>query len=364
MRLILFLLACACAAQDLPSAARDLARKILAKAPADTITLSVKNNSTLDAAQAASVRNTLERETARRGSRVTDVQVTLSETLRSYVWAADIRRGEERETAIVSIPRLAPPVESASAGAFVIDKKLIWEQQQPMLDVYAADGMTLVLEPSGVSVYEGGQLRAALPAPEPRPVTRDPRGMLAISEDTFRAALPGVLCRGVWRPLPVMQCSASAEPWPLAGGPATLAEGKNYFTRGTMPPFYSSAISGASGASFWVQASIDGRAQIFDAASTAVSSVSGWGSDMASAATSCGEPPAILVTQAGSLAEPDAIQPFRIASGRAVPAGDRVEFGGPVTALWSQPDGSVLAVIHNLKTRRYAAYTLAITCGH
>ena len=79
--------------------------------------------------------------------------------------------------------------------------------------------------------------------------------------------------------------------------------------------------------------------------------------------TSCGAPAALLATQAGSLAEPDAIQPFRIAGGRAVPAGDRVEFAGPLTALWAQSNGGVLAVVHNLKTGRYAAYTLAITCS-
>jgi hypothetical protein len=352
VRSLLFLLACACAAQDLPSAARELARKIAAKAPGDTISLTLHNNSSLDTAQIATVRRALEADPARRGSRTADVTVTLSENLRSYVWSAEIRRRDDRETAIVSIPKLPAPLD-APAGAITLERKLLREQDAPILDAYAAEGALLVLEPAAVAVYEAGQLRASAPIPEPHPVARDPRGKLEIQQDTFRAYLAGIVCRGVWRPSLVMQCAPGSDLWPIEGGPATLASGRNFFTRGSLPPYY----SGAATDGLWVQASTDGRAQIFDASLRPIASINGWGSDIVAAGGSC--PSAVLVTQPSGEDEPDSVQPVRIQNGRAIPAGDRLEFSGPVTAMWP----GVIVIARNAKTGRYAAYSLAVTCS-
>jgi len=48
-----------------------------------------------------------------------------------------------------------------------------------------------------------------------------------------------------------------------------------------------------------------------------------------------------------------------------VPSGNTLEFGGPVMALHSDPEGnSARAIVHNLKTGNYEAYVVTATCGN
>ena len=44
---------------------------------------------------------------------------------------------------------------------------------------------------------------------------------------------------------------------------------------------------------------------------------------------------------------------------------EAVDFPGPVTALWpsTMGNGGVLAVVHDLSSKRYAAYLLTLDCS-
>jgi hypothetical protein len=58
------------------------------------------------------------------------------------------------------------------------------------------------------------------------------------------------------------------------------------------------------------------------------------------------------------------VRAFEIPDREPVEVGPAAEFPGPVTALWPSAEGrSAIAVAKNLKTGRFDAFELAITCG-
>jgi len=344
---VLFFLAAFCSAQDISSPARDLARKIRQ----DVSSLTVRNLSSLPAAAVADITRTLETELRVRANRPgASVNVTLSENVKSYLWVAEIRRGEDREVAMLAVDRLGVP--PAYLPPVTIGKKLLWEQEKPILDAATVDSILIVLDPTSVSFYRDRQLTQSLPIPGWKPMPRDPRGRLVMERDSFRAFLPGTICTGSLSPA-AMSCGESNAPWPLDGAAAALAPGRNYFTA----PRLGSFLSAASLPQFQIVAGLDGRARVYDGAFREVSLVSGWGSDIAAIENGCAQ---ILATRPGDAGEPDAVQAYDI-SGRS--ASDPATFPGPVVALWrSARKGEAVAVARNAETGRYAAYSLAVTC--
>jgi len=334
-------MAALCSAQDLSSYARDLARKI--NRP-DIVNLTVRNSSSLPETQAADVKRAMEAELrfrARPGVEGPSVQVTLSENVEGYLWVAEISKAEQRDVVFLNVPRPAgTPVPPAAAVS--IEKKLIWEQEKPILDVAMVNDLLVVLDPMAVTFYRNRQLMSSFPISKPMP--RDPRGRLVVEGDTFRAMLPGIVCSGTSQ---AMNCAEGA-----SGG---MTAGRNYFTEPPLPPFYSSAtlLSGLR-----MLAGVDGRTRLYDNSLREVRAMEGWGSDIAAADSPCRSGRQILATKAGDQTEPDAIQSYEFVDQRVVASGDPVTFPGPVTALWP-----TIAVARNTETGRYGAYSLAITCS-
>ena len=64
------------------------------------------------------------------------VEVVLSESLREYVWTAEIVIGsDEKKVALVSLPRSPTGTQFAAALPMVLKTTLLFAQEQPMLDV-------------------------------------------------------------------------------------------------------------------------------------------------------------------------------------------------------------------------------------
>ena len=170
--------------------------------------MTVRNASSLPDSAAPEVKRVLETELRPRprpdGSTVT---VTLSERLREFLWVAEIQRGEERDVVMLEVTRFDAP----AAQKLAIEKRLLWEQDRPILDVAIAGSLLIVLEPSGVFFYRNRSLVSSLPISSARPIPRDPRGWLEVTNDAFRAFLPGMVCSGVVESLP---------PSPAPRGPA------------------------------------------------------------------------------------------------------------------------------------------------
>ena len=321
-------------AQDWSAPARELARKV---GRPDVISVTVRNVSSLPETDAVAARRAIESElharTRQEGSIVT---VTLSENVQSYLWVAEVLRGAEREVVMVNVAR---PDTPTSKQPLTVDKKLLWEQEKPILDTTTSGSLLIVLDTTGVVFYREGQLVSSMPISIPPP--RDPRGRLDVSGDAFRALLPGAVCAGTISP-PSMTCSESTG--------SGLVAGRNYFAG--PPPYYSIAIlpEGRIGAG------VDGRARLADI------SISDWGSDIATIESGCGSGRQVLASKPTDASEPDAVQAYEVTGARVTAAGEPAQFPGPVTALWSSGKQAV-AVTRIPDTGRYAAYSLSISCG-
>jgi hypothetical protein len=370
--LLFFIPSGAHAADDVNGAAHDLARQTAAFAsPGEPVSVEYRNVSSLGPAGIGQARGAFEAALKEAGLRVSDVapvaelRLTLSER---QVWMAAWKR--------------AAPAAAASPG-MALDRKLVWEQEEQILDVaFPAAGM-LVLSPSKVTLYtprENGpwEPRQAVPLSPGKPWPRDVRGRLRVTGASFQAFLPGVECGGAVEPSLSIECRAGDQPWVLESGShatllANFAATRNYFDgrvataaglRKTIAaPFYSAASAAEQGRPLWLLAMLDGRTQIFDAWLETVGAIASWGSDIAGTEASCGGGSQVLATRPAGAGDPDAIQAFAIVNRAALPLTAPVEFAGPVTALWPLSATSALAVVRDPLTGRYAAYVITVVCG-
>ncbi|HEY1203112.1 MAG: hypothetical protein ABSH46_07740 [Bryobacteraceae bacterium] len=344
---LVLMLAVSAAAQTLADSARALAHKIAtALTPGELVQLTVRNASSLAASDFAPARQALEAELHSRGAATegATVSVTLSENGLGYLWVAEILRAGKREAAILE--RAPAPDAQAAAASPLLVKKPLWEQEARILDIAPSEGGLAILDPSGISLYhqEDGRWNRVKQTPVefPKPEPRDLRGRLALRSGEWAAFLPG---------------AESGPEWPLEIGNARIWGSRNYFTAPNLPPFFSAARAGDG----WVLAGIDGRAQLFSAALEPLSAFAGWGSDVAR--IEFGRGGLVLATKAGESDEPDEVQAFEIVERQAVAVGAPVEFLGPVMEMheWADGTGSAVVISRNLKTGRYAAFTLTVS---
>src|SRR5208337_3675437 len=146
-------------ASSLGDAARQLARKIVATAGPGAFALEVTNRSSVDEKSVREVRSALESElhvegvhTAKAEQAMGAIEVVLSESLREYVWTAEILIGsDEKKVAIVSLPR------SPTAMPIVLRTTLLFAQERPMLDLALVEmpggPRLLVLDDGMVAIY-------------------------------------------------------------------------------------------------------------------------------------------------------------------------------------------------------------------
>jgi hypothetical protein len=381
----------AAAADDPAAAARELARQTAALAgKGASVTVALRNASSLDPMATAQVRAAFELALEEAGAVASPIapaveaSLTLSENPSQYLLVEVARKGEERQVWIAAWKRNGAPggAPSPAAGAVALEKKLVWEQDEPILDAAFAAAGTLVLSPSKIILSTrtagGPEQPKAVSITPARPQPRDPRGRLRVNGKSFQAYLPGTMCSGTADAGITVACHASEEPWVLESGSrdillAGFAPARNYFdgqvvtqtgVRKTVPPFFSAASVEDQGRTWWVLALANGRAQLFDAALEAAGDLPAWGSDIAGADARCGAGPQVLATQPGDRGEPDAVQAFTLVNRSARAIAPPVSFAGPVTALWPSGGNAVLAVARDLRTGRYAAYVVSVVCGN
>jgi len=256
----------------------------------------------------------------------TDAQLTISENatsgllveeFRGQVWIATFRRAA-----------------GALPGSAAIETRLLWEQEEPILDVAALEEGFLVLTPTGILQTSNKQRVRITPS---RPWPRDLRGRLKVTGAAVEVTLPGVSCSGTWSPELTLHCGPGSD----------LVAGRNYFS--AKVSFYTAATAD----NWTLLALTEGTTGIFNAAFERVGTINGWGSDIAAASVRCGGAPVVLATRPGE--GRDAIQAYAIVNRSAKAIGQAVEFAGPVTALWPG-----VAVVKN---GSYRAYAISIVCG-
>ena len=391
--LLFFLAPGATAADDLIGAARELALKTAAFAGrGEPVSVTWRNAGSPGSLEFNQARGAFEDAVREAGGRVTEVapvaeaHLTLSENQTQYLMVEEIRqlgqipKGDDRQVWIAAWRRAETAAHGNIAPGVTLEKKLVWEQNEPILDAVFPGGNLLVLSPGKVTLYarQNGQWepRQSVPLMSVKPQPRDVRGHLRLNGANFQAYLPGLLaCSGSLEPELVMDCRPTDEPWVLESGSramllASFSPARNYFDgrvttqtglRKTVAPFFSAASVEEQGRQLWLLAMVDGSTRIFDSGFDSVGGIAGWGSDIAGTEARCGTGFQVLATKAGD--ESDTLRAFTVVNRVPAPLTAPVEFPGPVTALWPAGAGSVLAVAHDLATNRYAAYLIAVVCG-
>lgn len=355
-------------------AVRELAGKIVTiTGSLEEVSLTIRNLSSFTPAEVADVRRGLEAEL--HGIRFTNksdggarIDVTLSENLDKRLWIADIRRGESRDVVMV-----VRALTSASAlrdveAPLTLQKKLLLDQADPILDLALIESEMLVLEPTRVACYrrkdERWEMRQSLPLPERLASSRDARGRLILEKESFSVYLPGVFCTGAAGGTLSLECKPREARWPFEFGSAELAKGKNFFSPKNLPAFFSAAATEGQGNVFWILAGVDGRTLLFDKSLAAIGSLGGWGSEIAGVESGCGRGRQVLATLRVDSLESEVVQAFEFVNRHAAAVSPPLELPGLVTAFWpSAGRDSAYAVARNIKTGRYAAFQISVVCG-
>jgi hypothetical protein len=383
----LFLIPRSCsAADDLSAAARELAGKTVAfLGTRGPVTVSYRNRSSLPESQLEQVRSVFESSVPAAGQApegsLPDIRLTLSENARQYLLIEETHKDEQSQTWTVSWNRAL--AANASVPSLSLERKLIWEQSEPILDLAVWDGGMIVLSPSRVTLYQrqGNQwmLRQEVMVQPPHPAPRDPRGRLRRNGTRIEVFLPGVACHGDAADTLALNCRLSNDPWVLESGKYTLllahfVADRNYFdgnvvlqdgARKMLAPFYSMAAAEDAGGTLWLLAQLDGQTEIFNAAWEPVAAIPSWGSDLLGVNGSCGVQ--VLATRPHgegiSSGQQDALQAFAIANHAAVRESAPLPFAGAITALWPASSSSAMVIVHDPADRNYAAYVVTLVCG-
>ena len=202
---LLLLAPSAWAADDLNGAAAFLARKTAAFAGrGEAVSLSYRNISSLGSADLAQLRTIFEATLRDAGSRPVDsasgaeARIFLSESDSQYLLVEETRRGEERQVWFASWPRAS--VALAKGGGLSLDRKQVWQQVEPILDIAFPPAGMLVLSPSRMSLYDRAndswKLRQSVPLTPMKPWPRDLRGRIHATGGAFEVFLPGMTCNG------------------------------------------------------------------------------------------------------------------------------------------------------------------------
>jgi hypothetical protein len=376
----------ATAADDVGSAARELARKTAAFAgKGAAVAVTWRNLSSLESA-AAQARTAFEAALQEAGVRAGDtapaveMRVTVSENAAQVLLVAEASRGEEHEVWIAGWKR--SETTAAVPAGVSLEKELLWEQAEPILDIAFPPAGMLVLSPSDVSLYarNGTQWEAQrMVALEPaKPWPADLRGRLRLKGGNFEALLPGMACDGTTAPALSADCHASDEPWVLESGSRALlladfAASRNYFDgrvttqngqRKTVPPFFSAASVESQGRTWWLLAAVDGKTRILDAAlDPAGTSGVPWGSDIAGTDAHCGGGSQVLASGPAERGQPDTVRAYTMVERAVEPLTEAADFPGPVMALWTSGGNAATAVVRDLRSGKYAAYLVTVVCG-
>ena len=379
-------------ASTLGDAARQLAHKIASATGPGAIALEVTNRSSLDDKSVREVRSSLEAQLRAEGVRTVkadesmgSVAITLSESVREFVWSAEIVIGsDERKVLLVATPR-PQSASMSSTMPMAVRKTFLFAQEQPILDAalleMSGGPRLLVLDATQVGVFrqQSGrwELESSLPILHARIFPRDLRGRLLLRRDhLFDVHLPGTFCRSsVTAPL-ALACTDSDAPWPLAadegGVQAAFAPARNFFTGALTPAigkvsngpsFYSAAAMPRSNYTLWAMAAVDGSIHLLDGMTDQVIRGAKWGSDLAAVHSGCGTGTQLLVSGNGDTAQ-DSLRAFEIPDRDPVAASAPVEFDGAIVALWMESTGSgAVAIVRREDTGWYEAYRISIACG-
>jgi hypothetical protein len=316
---------------DWTNALGSLADKIAAITKrGESLSLEVKDMSSLSAADVDALHDVLVTDLARRNRRITKespadatLQVTFSESANGYVCIAEILDGVKENVVMVSV---AAPNQKASGreAPITLRRKLIWEQQARIVDFgILAEGSTgeasvlIVLDADNLSFYRSQdkdwKLAREITIEHARPPQRDIRGRIDLQAG--KAQLSDAECAGDFRRPESVICTTMEPPAdPEIPRRPIVVQGRNV-------------------------------------------------EDYAVLAPVCDDSPLTLATGQGDWTEPDSIQAY-VGKDPRNSTSSKIQFLGPVLDLQRNAAGkSARAVSRNLKTGTYEAWIVSVSCG-
>ena len=386
---VLCVLGAAKADSEFAAPVHELVGKIVSVTGPGTVALEVTNRSTLTATRVAAIRSAMVVELTSGGVRVAEetaatVNVTLSENIREYIWAAQIRRATDQYDVV--LVRVARAESSAVVSAAVqIREEFLRSQEDRILDVamIGAGGSLrmVVLDSAKVTSYklDGGHWQKEMDwaVPHSQPWPRDLRGRLVPGRDqVLHAYLPGVFCSVVSLEPTALKCDDRDEPWPMdSDTKASLSPLRNFFTGfvtsvagkyTTVPAFYSAAWL-PRGTGLRLVATTDGTVHSVGGLSDQVWRGIAWGSDIASVHTGCGSGWQVIADGNKNAKRKDLndeLRVYEVTDQEAKAASAALSLDGQVTALWASGDSEALVVIRKEEAGRYEAHRLLFACGN
>jgi hypothetical protein len=163
-----------------------------------------------------------------------------------------------------------------------------------------------------------------------------------------------------------LYCESQTEPWPPHGVFREVLEEKK------TPPWFSAAEFTVSDKEAIIVTGKDGLARLYSDGPEPIFAFPGWGSEIASIQSGCGNGWQVLATGKGDWTAPDSVQAFEVDGDQMREVTPAIDFSGPVIGLHSsgssplstmQTDGAI-AIVNNLLTGRYEVYVLTINCPH
>jgi hypothetical protein len=287
------------------------------------------------------------------------VAFTIAENHREYVLVAELQREGDAVTEIVRFRR--EPVVPAARAA--LEKRLLWEQEDPILDVVIDEERMLVLGPARLDMY--ARLNTSWEQIESKSLktvaARDPRGKLQVSGDSVTAFLPDKVCRGRWKPMLEIECASGGALMDVAGERVKFTPGRNTLEAPGWPPFFSLVSLNEGPRRMYLISGLDGRTHMYDSNKQTVSAFDAWGTDFVTTAA-CGSGFTILATSPAGRDSSDSLTAYEIVDSKPAQRSDPVDFPGPVITLWPAGKGAT-AVARHVATGRYAAYDVTMDCG-
>jgi hypothetical protein len=383
------------AAEGWDASATEFARQIAALTGPGSISLTIRNNSSISVDEIPAIRRALLSGLSALGVTVrpaadvaTTVRVTLSQSARQGLWVAEVQQGPEVRVAMVSVANTAPAAEPQGTPV-LLRKTLLIAQTEPILDAErialpsdaAATQSLVVLSPEQIAIYHGGENTAAwvkgesLAIEHSRPYPREVRGRLqAAADGTFKAYLPGVVCSVSQQATSTaftISCSDSDDPWPVGSRSAFYNSGRNYFTGVTIPsaggdaqPFYSVAdLVGKRGA-VTVLSEVGGQFRLFDGSgSRALAGSRDWGSDVAAVQSGCGGGAQLLATASGDAMQ-DSLLAYEVEGHEAIAVSPPLPLDGQVATMWpASGSPGVTIVLEREQPLQYEAYSVSLVCN-
>jgi hypothetical protein len=321
----------------LEDSARELARKVAAALPSrDHVSVEIRNISSLTAEEVLVVEQTLTNELQIQSDRpqldsanLVNVRVTLSESIKNFLWAAEVSHGDAPQVVLLTVPRFSEDRIVSTVIPMTLRSEKFWEGSQRILDAIPAkasngDSLLMLLAPDGLQIRNVGSDNVSIvPIPIDQRTLRDPAGSLEQTDNGILFKSLSQTCRIDIYANALVACGRTDGP-----SPGRVFEN--------------------------IQVGVPGPMHVER------------GSQAIAVQSSCGAGRLYLAAGAGDYTQSDTIEVFEstVVNGVFVEKrlSDFLHLPGPVIAL-QFAGATPRAIVRNLQTGNYEAYRISIACA-